>query len=173
MKLAAIAYRRGEHADTLLKEVVAELSARGVVIYGTVQHWLCVPDDPCAMALEILPSHQRINLAQDLGKMAQSCRLDPDALLFAAAQVRQALLTLPRPDLVVFSKFGELEAQGKGFRDEIALALEADVPVLTAVADTWRDAWAEFTGGCGELLPFSRDAVLSWCHRAGILPIVR
>jgi len=173
MKLAAIGYRKGEHADTLLADVVTALRRQNVSVYGTLQHWLCIPDDPCAMALEILPTGERFSLSQDLGRHAQSCRLDPTALALAAARVRTILSEHPRPDLVLFSKFGEMEAQGEGFCDEIVYALDLGLPVLTAVAEVWLSAWQQFTGGFAETLPFAFDAVLDWCHRAGVCAQVR
>lgn len=173
MKLAAIGYRKGEHADSLLAEVVAALRAQSACVYGTLQHWLCIPDDPCAMELEILPTGERFSLSQDLGRHAQSCRLDSAALALASGRVRMILSEYPRPDLVVFSKFGESEAQGEGFCAEIAHALDLGVPVLTAVSDLWLPAWQQFTGGLAETLPFALDAALDWCRRAGVFRQVR
>lgn len=169
MPLAALHYPKGVHADDLLNALVRELQAQGVRVAGTLQRWLCTPGDPCTMELILLPSGETLPLSQPLGRHAQTCRLDPSALAEAAAHVRQQLHAQPRPDLIVFSKFGELEAQGRGFRDEIALALDRGFPVLTAVADVWRADWEAFTGGFSEALPPQRPALLAWCRKVGVL----
>ncbi len=75
----------------------------------------------------------------------------------------------PCPDLVLVSKFGELEAQGRGFRDEIALAVERGLPVLTAVAEPWLPAWRTFAQGYAEELSPTLPVLLAWCHKSSVL----
>ncbi len=165
MKLAAIHYRKGQRTDDLLYAVVHTLAAEGIALAAVLQHWLCVPDDPCAMELELFPDGERFSLSQALGKASTSCRLDPGAIARAAGWLRERIVT-HRPQLVIINKFGEFEAAGEGLRDEIAFALEHGATVLTAVAEPWRAAWEDFTAGFAETLPAELDAVLAWCRQA-------
>ena len=47
-----------------------------------------------------------------------------------------------------------------------ARAIDAGIPVLTAVRPPYREAWTEFHGGLAVELPADVDAVLAWCNEA-------
>ena len=65
-------------------------------------------------------------------------------------------------DLLIINKFGKHEAEGRGFRNTIALALEADIPVLTGVNRTSFDAFQNFTGGVAENAGGDMQALDDW-----------
>jgi len=169
MKLAALCYPKGFYADDLLFALLTHLQKEGVRVAGALQRWLPIADDPCAMELILLPNGARLPLSQALGRHAIACRLNPAAIAEASAHIRCTLDADPQPDLVLVSKFGELEAQGRGFRDEIALAIERGLPVLTAVAEPWLPAWRDFAQGYAEELPPTLPALLTWCRKSGVL----
>jgi hypothetical protein len=65
-------------------------------------------------------------------------------------------------DLVIVNKFSKQEAAGGGLRAEIADAVAAGRPLLTAVPDKCYDAWAYFTGSFGTTLLCERRIVEDW-----------
>ncbi len=104
------------------------------------------------MVLEEIASGECLPISQDRGPHARGCSLDVGQLLAAMQLVRAQLAS--RPDLLVLNKFGKTEAEGGGFRELIAEAIEEGISVLIAVP--WRniESWRLFTGGA------SREIVL-------------
>ena len=153
--IAAFVYRPDEDASSLLVQVAHLLLVKDVVVAGAVQHH----DGPCQMSLEIFPSGRRLVISQPLAK-AGSCKLDTGALAEAAALVRQAIDG--KPQLAIFNKFGAQEAAGDGMRAEMAAAVVADVPLLTAVSEELLPQWIAFTGGNDVRLPCRPEAALDW-----------
>ena len=80
----------------------------------------------------------------------------------AAIRVNELIET--GADLVVINRFGKLEAEGKGLVDEIAHALDADIPVIVAVPDYRFSQWLSFCGGLGIKLACRSDSLRSWWH---------
>lgn len=64
--------------------------------------------------------------------------------------------------LVIVNKFSKQEAAGQGLRGEIALAVGAGVPVLTAVPEKCLDAWSAFAGGESTTLACDDGAIAAW-----------
>ena len=69
-------------------------------------------------------------------------------------------------DLIVINRFGRAESQGRGLIGCFSAAIEAGVPVLTAVRAPYDEAWRLFHGGLGQELPAEMAAVTSWSKRA-------
>jgi hypothetical protein len=161
-KIAALVYGPGVDPSPVLVEIVRALQKRGVALAGAIQH----SAGPCSMSLEILPSGVRIPISQALGSGATGCRLDSAALAEAASMVRRtidaATTTDPAPSLVVFNKFGAQEADGSGLYDEMAAAMIAGMPVLTAVNEALLPQWTAFTGGEFAQLDCAAKAALAW-----------
>lgn len=156
MKIAALVYHANVDPAHVLREATAALRERGVALAGVIERG----GGSCGMTLELLPSGVQLSISQDLGSGAAGCRLDTAALAEAAGMVRQALQGSPA--LVVFSKFGKQEADGRGLHEEMAAAALSGVPVLTAVKEGLLDRWSAFTGGQFVALPCSVEAVLAW-----------
>ena len=91
-----------------------------------------------------------------------SCRLDHQALEDVVALVDQRLDT--STDLLILNKFGKREAEGTGFRQTIAHAIEMGIPVLVAVNPAQRHTLSEFTGGDLEYLPGNQNTIMDWCR---------
>lgn len=159
LPIAAVVYSPDTDPSPVLAAVAMALAERGVHVAGVVQHDLG-PREMCGMELEVLPSGVRLPMTQELGEGASGCRLDPAALAEAAAQVRAAIDT--GPQLAVFNKFATQEVSGGGLRDEMAAAVLAGIPVLTAIAARYVDEWHAFTGNESTLLPCTQEAVLAW-----------
>ena len=183
MTIAFITSDERGRTDRVLAEVAERLTAEGVRLAGAVQRNAPAPDARRHdMELEVLPTGGRLRISQDLGPQARGCRLDPGALEQAVAEVGIALKGAgqeprlgpgqepgqgpgERPvDLVILNKFGKHEAEGRGFRDLLAQAAMADLPVLIGVGTGARDAFAAFTQGLAEPLPADPGAVLAWCR---------
>ena len=150
--------------DRLLSEVAFGLLAEGRAVAGAVQRNVLSCDGlPARMDLDVLASGARIRISQDLGAQAAGCRLDPGALEEAVGLVEAALAADPPPALLVVNKFGRQEAEGRGFRRTIGLALAAGIPVLTAVSADRRAAFEAFADGLAERLAPDPDALRAWC----------
>jgi nucleoside-triphosphatase THEP1 len=169
VKLGYLVPSEGVSADALLVALATRLRAEGVRVAGAIQHNAEVDDrGRCHMDLEILAGQQVLRISQDLGALAQGCRLDPGALEQAVALVMAALGGQggTRPDLVIVNKFGKQEIDGRGFRPVIAAALEADVPVLVAVRPASLAAFQTFVDGFGEDVPPDLEALVGWVTKA-------
>ena len=91
-----------------------------------------------------------IRISQALGAGARGCRLDPDGLERAVAQVSRTLTA--RTDLLIVNKFGKQEALGRGFRPAIGDALAEGVPVLLTVAPAYLAEFLDFAGELAQRL---------------------
>ena len=144
--ITALVYTDSAAADAALRDLALDLMGRGLRLAGLVQLNQARPGrSRCDMVLEELASGKHVPISQDRGPLARGCALDIGQLLTAMQLVRAQLED--EPDLVILNKFGKTEAEGGGFRDLIAEAIEAGIPVLIAVP--WRniESWRIFTGG--------------------------
>jgi hypothetical protein len=98
------------------------------------------------------------------GACARGCRLNERGLIDAEAPIASAIAE--RVDLLVINRFGRAESLGRGLLGCFAAALEAGVPVLTAVRAPYEDAWREFHGGLARELPPDWSRVIDWAQRA-------
>ena len=162
-----LAEGRGE-ADLILADVAGRLEAAGWNLTGVVQinqdH--PVPGRACHMDLAILQGNRRIRISQDLGALAQGCRLDPSALETAVGLVEGALDAemAGGPRLLIVNKFGKQETEGRGFRPVIGRAMAMGLPVLVAVNSGNMAAFHVFAEGIGAALPADAEAVIGWCN---------
>lgn len=168
--IAAVVYAPTDHIEPLFVELSRILRARGVRLGGVLQHDIqCVIDDPCAMELENLEDGSRFALSQELGSGSEACRLDPGSLAHAGCAVRDAVER--GAELVIINKFGAQEASGSGLRAEMALAVVAGIPLLTAVGTRFLPEWEDFTGGAAIALKPDLAAMTAWCNEVlALLP---
>lgn len=149
--------------NALLGQVAVTLQAEGVVLAGVVQ----VNDGTgrdCAMDLHLLGGGEVVRISQNLGPGSQGCRLDADALERAVGLVEARLEA--GVDLLIINKFGKQEADGRGFRPLIGQALTRGIPVVIAVTEGHRAAFAQFAQGFGQALEPAPAAVMAFCHAA-------
>ncbi|CUH53971.1 DUF2478 domain-containing protein [Shimia marina] len=161
MKIAyTMAHRRGE-LDLLLSELAARLEQRDIKTRGIVQtNTGCDTDKRCDMDVQVLPDGPVIRISQDLGKEARGCRLDPDAMATAITEVSQ---TLNKPyDVFLLNKFGKQEAEGRGFRDLLAEALDSGATVIAGTNPLNAEVFEEFAGGMATQVPANIDDLLAW-----------
>jgi hypothetical protein len=163
VSLAAVTYESGFPIDTFMASVAALLRADGIKIAGLIQQNASDAPTTCAaMDLVDLSEGTRVRISQDLGPHAEGCRLDPRALVSVEDPLARKIRA--RPDIFILNKFGRAEAEGDGLRAIFARAIEAGIPVLTAVRPPHTEAWAAFHGGLAADLAPDLDAVLAWCR---------
>ncbi len=161
-RLAAIVYDDGVAVDALLSAFARELVEAGVAARGLVQlppdEGGCGPRAP--MRVQAVATGEIIPICQELGPGAGGCCLDTSALASASARLR--LDAMQPSDILFFSKFGKQEANGGGFRAELAFAASEGRTVLTAVKRGLVHKWLEFTCGQGTLLDHGLWVVRDW-----------
>jgi hypothetical protein len=165
VRIAAIVYPSGFRIDDFLTGVADRLRADRVGLGGVLQENAPGAAGLCAaMSVVDLASQTSFPISQDLGSEAQGCRLDARGL----AEIGAVLDRKPINELELFilNKFGKAEAEGGGLRPAFAKAIDAGVPVLTAVRAPYTDAWLQFHEGLAIDLPPDRDAVLAWCRES-------
>jgi nucleoside-triphosphatase THEP1 len=135
-----------------------QLQDRGFRVAGVLQQTHRDPQGrKLDMALVDVTTGAVRSFSQKLGRGSQSCTVDEQALCRTAGDLAHALST--DPDLVIFSKFGPLECEGRGFRQEFAQALAAGLPVLSTVPADAVKGWLTFTGGQGRVLSPERSSL--------------
>ncbi|APX89060.1 hypothetical protein BV394_04415 [Brevirhabdus pacifica] len=154
--------------DRLLTRLAERLEEGGARLCGTIQVNHDAPGQRgCDMDVTVLPDGPVVRISQALGRHAEGCRLDPEALE-RAVSLTSDVLEGGAVDLLLVNKFGKHEAAGGGYRTLIARALELDLPVLVGLGGQNAEAFHAFTGGMGEALPSDLRALVEWCREAGV-----
>lgn len=147
--------------DIILSQLAARLAMQGVRLAGVVQTNTDRPQDHhCDMDVQVLPAGEVFRISQALGAGSTGCRLNPDALERAVIGVEAVLDA--QTDLLIINKFGKHEAEGRGFRETIARALELDVPVLMGVNGLNLAAFQEFAGDLPVQIPATVADLERW-----------
>jgi hypothetical protein len=165
LPLAAIRYPRGFDVDELLLSSCAEVRSHGFRIGGIIQR-SSGDRSECASSICVvdLRSGQMFDIWEERGPGARSCRLDERSLVDIEPTIMSAIAD--GVDLIVVNRFGRAESCGRGLISCFMAAIEAGVPVLTAVRSPYEEAWHLFHGGLGQELPPEMEAVISWSTRA-------
>jgi molybdate transport system ATP-binding protein len=163
LNLAAIVYRPADDIDGLLAGFAGDLIRSGRRLGGIVQrNTKGEHGERERMEVVDLMTGKVVRICQSLGTGAAACKLDPAGLAEAATAVTRAVAA--NVELVIVNKFSKQEAAGRGLRAEIADAVAAGLPLLTAVPDNCYAAWLRFTGGFGTTLLCERRIVEDWWH---------
>jgi molybdate transport system ATP-binding protein len=165
--LAAIVYRPEDDVDNLLADFAGARLRNGERVGGIVQRNL--KDDAgrsSGMLVVDLLTGREISICQPLGSGATACKLDPAGLTEASVAVSRAIAE--DVALIIVNKFSKQEAAGHGLRSELAEAIIAGGPVLTAVPEKCLDAWKEFTGDLGTTLFCARHVVEQWWREVSL-----
>jgi molybdate transport system ATP-binding protein len=167
LTLAAIVYRPADDVDSLLARFADGLIRRGHQLGGVVQR-NTKDDRGLRERMEVidLMTGKAVRICQFLGNGAAACKLNPAGLAEAATAVTRAVEA--GVELVIVNKFSKQEASGRGLRAEIAGAVMAGFPLLTAVSDNCYEAWKSFTGGFGTTLLCERRIVEDWWEEMSI-----
>ncbi len=166
--IAAVFYAPGQPVDDLFAAAVERLRAEGLLVRGALQADTRDADGCCGpMRLKSLSDGGETVISQNLGRLASGCRLDPQAL--AAAAVTLGTDLADGADLLMLNRFGKAEADGGGLRSVMEQAVEAGIPVILAVRNDYRAAWADFHGGLADTVQADTQAIAAWC-RAAVAP---
>jgi nucleoside-triphosphatase THEP1 len=163
--LAAIRYDRGLDVDRLLLQSCEALRSRGLRLGGVIQR-SSGDAGQCATSVHVvdLRSGEAFDIWEARGVCARGCRLDERGLLDAEPAIMAAIAE--RADLLVINRFGRVESLGRGLLGCFAAAMDAGVPVLTAVREPYDRAWRAFHGGLAHDLPADQPCVIAWAVRA-------
>ena len=166
MQIASVTAQGRGVADHLLDTTARTLANSGIRVLGALRP-VRADAEPghCDSDLMLLPDGPVVQITQNLGAGSTACRMDAAALEDAVGRV-MARLDSQGADILILNKFGQSEAEGRGFRALIAQALGLGVPVLIGLSDTHRPAFERFTDGVASTLPPDADSILAWCHSA-------
>jgi hypothetical protein len=159
-----IAVVQGAESDAIQRLFAALLAApwRPDRIAGVIE--VAQADDRGGCGPEVLRSvtdGRDFPLFQDLGAGSAGCALDPAGVADACAAVCQDIAA--GCDLVVLSKFAKLEAEsGSGLMAAFVAAVEAAVPILTAVSPGRRESWDAFAAPYYEVLGPDLAEIAAW-----------
>lgn len=161
-----IAVVQGAESEAI-QRLFADLLAtpwRPVRIAGVIEAMEGAGSEPGACGLEVLRSiadGREFSLFQDLGTGSTACALDPAGVAEACAAVCRDIAA--GCDLVILSKFAKLEAEnGSGLMAAFVAALEAGVPILTAVSPGRRGQWDAFAAPYYEVLSPNLHEIAVW-----------
>ena len=159
--LAAILHAGDQKGDRLISAIADNLKSQGYCVGGVVQTNIMQPGQcRCDMVLEELTTGQAIPISQNLGSHSRSCRLDSAALEHIVGLVETSIHN--GLDILILNKFGKQEVEGKGLRNAIAIAVDANIPVAVGLNRANVEAWNKFSGGEGQLLQASTTDVEHW-----------
>lgn len=151
-------------SSTLVQDLLRDFVERwrsSARIAGVVEESHGLPNRACSAGrLQSLISGVSYPIFQDLGEGSSACHLEGGGAVTASEAVRQDIGA--GCDLVVLSKFGKLEAAGEGLNAAFCAAIEAGVPVLSAVSPKFQEAWDHFATPLYVGLPAEADALDRW-----------
>ncbi len=160
-RVGVVSYDDSAGLDAILSAAVDRARAQGLSVAGLVQRFgERTPGGKQTMWVEDLLTGQIIRLDQPRGPGAIACTFDTDALARAAFLLRTAADS--GADVIVVSRFGSAEAEGRGLRQEIADAVCSGAAVLIPVRVSLLPALEIFLGGPATLLSASASAIADW-----------
>lgn len=163
-----------EVIQALLANAARRLAAGGVRVIGVIEHLPEGGGHEDVLLLDLV-SGETHRLHQDLGPGAAGCSLDPAGLAAASAGVERAIAARlaeggdMSDTVVVLSKFGRQEAEGRGLTSAFHAAVASEMCVLTSVSPTVRAEWDGFVGDLACIAPAHLDAVDAWWGMAEVV----
>ena len=139
--IAVIANRDGQDNQALLSWAAADWRAAGTHVVGVLAENNSAGGVCSANFMRDIASGRRFSIHLDAPPAGTDCHLDSAGMEEACAAL---LGQIPQADVVVFSKFGKLEAMGQGLWAAFAAAAAAGKPMLTTVSAKHVDAWTRF-----------------------------
>jgi len=163
-RIAALQGASNAAIQALLADFARRAVQQGCRIAGVVEVEASKAGGACGgRAVRDLASGVIVSISQDLGRGSTACNLDPSGLIEACAAVERAIAA--GADLVVLSKFGKLEADRGGLSGAFSAAIDAGLPVLTAVSPAMTAAWSRFAGSLSQFIVADARAVDEWWLR--------
>ena len=157
-RIAVIANHEGLDSQALLSNVAAEWRASGIKVVGVLAQNNEVEGECSAGFVRDIASGRLFSIHLDAPPPGKTCHLDAVGMEDAGAGL---LAQIPAADVVVFSKFGKLEAMRGGLWPAFAAAVRAGKPLLTTVSSKHLEAWRGFAPEA-VWLEGTRSAVERW-----------
>jgi Protein of unknown function (DUF2478) len=162
--VAHIAAIRGASNRTIqeaMRRFARRWTDRGVRIAGLIETF----DESAeptrkAVWLQNIRNGESYPLFQNLGPMATACHLQGAGIVAACVDICAEIEG--GCDLVILSKFGQLEALRSGLMDAFIRAVEQGIPILTAVSPAYARPWNDFAASLGFIVPVEDDAIDAW-----------
>jgi nucleoside-triphosphatase THEP1 len=161
--LAALVFETSADVNGAMADFAAALTARGKKLAGVIQVSPRTVGDCEDLHVLDLATGARKPILQNLGRMSQACRADSAALNEVALIVRQAVQAAP--DLIFINRFGRLESEGRGMREDIGAALASGIPVLIGVSVHYLEAWRAFAQDFSDEIDCTMPALEDWWQR--------
>ncbi len=139
--VAVIANHPGLDSQALLARMAGRWQASGIKVVGVLAENNEVAGECSAGFVRDIASGKPFSIHLDQPLAGKTCHLDADGMEDAGSGL---LAQIPAAEVVVFSKFGKLEAMGEGLAPAFKAAFAAGKPVLTTVSAKHRDAWRAF-----------------------------
>ncbi|MGB3390699.1 MAG: DUF2478 domain-containing protein [Pseudaminobacter sp.] len=158
--IAVIANRDDLNSQDLLSRAAVDWRKAGVRVAGV----LAEDNDaegPCSAGfLRDIASGRRFSIHLDTPPIGTTCHLDSAGLEDACAGLSTQIADA---DVVLFSKFGKLEAMQKGLWVAFSAAAGANKPLLTTVSSKHIDAWKTFAPTAA-WLEADEGSIDQWWH---------
>jgi nucleoside-triphosphatase THEP1 len=159
--ILAIVYADGGAAGSFIANLGYRLRDAGVAVAGVVPYRASTPrNGTCGVEIEELASRLVLQLAEDEDPQPFGCKIDPEAISEAAALISSSLRKAP--SVVIFNKFGRLEADGGGLRETIAEAIQLGIPVIAGVPRRNIGHFRELTEGLAEETQVDSPRIYQW-----------
>jgi nucleoside-triphosphatase THEP1 len=159
--ILAIVYADGVAAGSFIADLGYRLRDAGVAIAGIVPYRSSTPrTGRCGVEVEELASRLVLQLSEDENPQPFGCRVDPEAISEAAALISSSLRKAP--NVVIFNKFGKMEAEGGGLRETIAEAIQLGIPVIAGVPRRNVGIFRELTEGLAEETQVDSPRIYQW-----------
>ena len=159
--VAALLYTDTAAIQAVVINAVRRLRQNGLTAGGLVQRLgERQSNGKHAVWLDDVTTGDTTRLDEPRGPGARACILDTGALAQGAWMLRRAIDS--KPDVVVISRFGSVEAEGGGLRAEIAEAVCSGAAVLIPVRESLLPDLEIFLGGIPAVLPSDPAAIAAW-----------
>lgn len=139
--IAVIANRENLDSQALLSEAVAAWRAAGVKVVGVLAENSNVEGMCSAGFMRDIASGKEFSVQLDTPAIGTTCHLDAAGMENAGTGL---LTQIPEADIVVFSKFGKLEAAQGGLWAAFLATIAARKPLLTTVSSRHVESWKKF-----------------------------
>jgi hypothetical protein len=138
-------------AQAAIAASVATWRAAGARVAGVLSQEHGLPDRSCGAGyLRDIVSGERFTIYRDVPAGGSACHLDAEGVEAACAAV---LRQIAASDLVVFNKFGKLEAMQQGLWRALEAAVAAGKPSLLALSEKHAEAFRAFAPDAAWLKP--------------------
>lgn len=159
-RIAVVRGAFGAQVQNVFRAVAARWR-HSVRLTGLVAEDHGLADRACSAGfLRSVASGERFSIFQDLGPHATACHLDGTGALEAADAVQRDIEA--GCDLVLLSKFGKFEADGRGLFGAFQATLNAHIPLLTSVSTTFEEPWKRLVRQSFAIVPADLDKIDAW-----------